>query len=128
LNMMVAFDPWQRLFAFLTVLALTTMMATISACGSATGGQGEGQKEGSRPNNQQQESGQEEPAGGDQQNPEPAPPDDSSKGTGGGAAGGKVYRVGDAGEVELRVEDARYWWKLGRTQAGTRTSRARETR
>jgi hypothetical protein len=106
--MMVAFGPGRRLFAFLMVVALTTMMATLSACGSADGGQGDRQGDGSRPTTQHHASGHEaEAAGGGQQNTEPAPPDDSSKGTGGGAAGGKVYQVGDAGEVELGVENGR---------------------
>jgi hypothetical protein len=77
-------------------------------------------------NNQQQESGQEEPAGGGQQNPEPAPPDDSSKGTGGGAASGKVYRVGDAGEVELRVENGRPVLVEVRPNAGWNANVTRE--
>jgi hypothetical protein len=49
LDAAVGFGLGRRLFAFLTVLALTTtIMVTLSACGSADGGQGEdGQGEGS---------------------------------------------------------------------------------
>jgi hypothetical protein len=57
--MMVAFGPGRRLFAFLMVVALTTMMATLSACGSADGGQGDRQGDGSRPTTQHHASGHE---------------------------------------------------------------------
>jgi hypothetical protein len=117
LTMIVASGPRRRLLAFLRILALTMMMATPSACGSANEGQGEGQEEGSRPNNQQ-ESLQEKATGGGQRNPERALPDDRSNGMREGAAGGKVYRAGEAGEVELRVENGRPVLVEARPNAG----------
>jgi len=113
--MMAAFDPERRLFALLKALALTTMIASLSACGSTDGGQGEEHEERGSPNTPQQQ-GVQPPADGGQE----------AEAAGGGDAGSKIYRVGDADEVELRAQNGRPVLVVARPNAGWSANVSRE--